>query len=122
MFQELEKGHECVMQGGMCSTHNVKLVRSVTEKKMSVMNEDITIAWRMGEAVTLTCPLRQPIGMTSAIMTSPLMTDGPIGNKKICVREEMNQSALDKFRREDTQLDRTTPLPEDKQRATTPNQ
>ena len=68
---------------------------------MSVKNTDSTIAWRMGEAVTLTCPLRQPIGMNSAIMTSPLRTDGPIRNKKICVRDEVDQSALDRIRRED---------------------
>ena len=101
MFQELEKGHECVIQGGMCSTHNVKLLRNVTEKKMSVKNEDGSVVWKMGEVVTLTCPLKQSIRMNSAIVTSPLMTDGPTGIKRFCVREDMDQSALGKFRRED---------------------
>ena len=102
MFQELERGQECVMRSGMCSTHNTKLLRSVTEKKVSVRNEDGSVVWKRGEVVTLTCPLRQPIREYSANLTSPLKTEGPIGNKRLCNRDDMDQSALDRFRREDT--------------------
>ena len=85
----------------MCSTHNVKLLRNVIEKKISVKNEDGRVVWKIGEVVTLTCPLKQRIRMNSASVTSPLMTDGSTGNKRFCVREDMDQSALDKFGRED---------------------
>ena len=85
----------------MCSTHNTKLLRNVIEKRVSVRNEDGSIAWKMGEGVTLTCPLRQPARTDSAIMTSPLQTKGSTGNKKICRRDDMDQSEVGNFRRED---------------------
>ena len=34
-FQELSDGNKCVFGSGMCATHNCKLVRGVTQKKIS---------------------------------------------------------------------------------------
>ena len=119
MFQELERGQECVMRSGMCATHNAKLIRSVVKRRMSVVTADGQVEWTMSEGVILSCPLKQVIGNSTAMTSPPTKSDGAIGNKRLCVREDMDQSQTDSFRREDLLLDRTrTSLPGDSQLAT----
>ena len=106
MFQELEKGQDCVMRSGMCATHNTKLDRNVVKKRMSVMTAGGNVEWVMSEGVTLTCPLRRPIGNCSVMTSLPAISDGAIGNKRICLRDEMDQPQTTKFGREDLLLDK----------------
>ena len=46
----------CVFGGGRCVTHNIKLVRSVTKKKMSVVDKLGQIAWRYRDVTCMRCP------------------------------------------------------------------
>ena len=86
---------------------------------MSVVTADGQVEWTMSEGVILSCPLKQVIGNSTAMTSPPTKSDGAIGNKRLCVREDMDQSQTDSFRREDLLLDRTrTSLPGDSQRAT----
>ena len=114
MFQELEKGQDCVMRSGMCATHNTKLDRNVVKKRMSVMTAGGNVEWVMSEGVTLTCPLRRAIGNCSVMTSLPAISDGAIGNKRICMRDDMDQPQTDKFRRQGWLLDNMmTSLPGD---------
>ena len=43
----------CVLGGGRCVTHNMKLVRSVTKKKMSCVNKLGKIAWNYRDVTSM---------------------------------------------------------------------
>ena len=91
MFQELEKGAECLLGSGRCSTHNVKLVRNVSMKRVSTVTDSGNVRWTMREGVTLACPHKQGLRATPAIEPAPLKTEGTNGNKRICLSEKMDQ-------------------------------
>ena len=55
-FQKLQRGGMCVMGSGRCAEHNVRLVRSVTNKKVSVIDENGYTRWVTREVTILTCP------------------------------------------------------------------
>ena len=55
-FQKLSQGEKCVFGSGRCATHNCKLVRSVTQKKRSVINNEGEISWPMTDVTCLKCP------------------------------------------------------------------
>ena len=55
-FQKLARGGECVIGSGRCGFHNCKLVRSVKDKKMSVINKDGSLGWTRREVTILACP------------------------------------------------------------------
>ena len=59
MFQQLSEGSECRFGSGSCATHNVKLCRSVVEKKTSCVDVNGKITWKMREVATLACPRGQ---------------------------------------------------------------
>ena len=120
MFQELATGKECVLGSGRCSTHNVKLLRSVCQKRMSVISDDGTVTWTMGEGVVLACPYKQAGSTDTATRSAPLKSEGANGNKRFCLNERMDQSLTEparNFGREETPLDkiRTDCGPLDKQ-------
>ena len=48
----------CVLGGGRCVTHKMKLVRSVTKKKMSCVNKLGQIAWKYRDVTSMKCPSR----------------------------------------------------------------
>ena len=48
----------CVFGGGKCVTHNVKLKRSVKQKKMSVINKMGQVTWGYRDVTCLICPGR----------------------------------------------------------------
>ena len=119
MFQELATGKECVLGSGRCSTHNVKLLRSVCRKRMNVISDDWNVTWTMGEGVVLACPYKQAGSTDTATRAAPLMSEGASGNKRLCMDEKMDQSqtgAARNFGRELTPLDKIlTDGPLDKQ-------
>ena len=47
---------KCLIGSGRCASHNTKVVRSVQQKKTSVILKNGEIGWRMCEAVILSCP------------------------------------------------------------------
>ena len=52
-YQELSTKDECVIGGGMCAMHNVKVIRVLKPSRMSVINKDGSLGWRMSEKTTL---------------------------------------------------------------------
>ena len=54
-----EADFKCVMGSGRCSTHNVKLVRNVKQKKFSVVGHKGEIEWRLRDVTSLECPGRK---------------------------------------------------------------
>ena len=47
---------KCVMGGGKCVTHNVKLKRTVKQKKYSCVNLKGQIEWKFRDVTCLVCP------------------------------------------------------------------
>ena len=47
---------KCVMGGGKCVTHNVKLKRTVKQKKYSCVNLKGQIEWKSRDVTCLVCP------------------------------------------------------------------
>ena len=56
---------ECVLVGGKCRTHGVKLYRSCTKKKMSVVGKDGSVKWVYTDVTCLLCPTARPASVTS---------------------------------------------------------
>ena len=68
-FQELSnKNNQCVIGSGRCGSHNVKLVREVKQKKMSVIGKNGELSWSTREVTILTCPaVKNPIQLDKSI-------------------------------------------------------
>ena len=80
---------------GRCGQHNVKLVRSITKKKMSNVNKDGTVSWQMREVTILRCPAAQPEGSASkvtAIAPPDLCEMGTNKKMRISVYDDVDQS------------------------------
>ena len=80
---------------GRCGQHNVKLVRSITKKKMSNVNKDGTVSWQMREVTILRCPAAQPAGSVSkvsAIAPPHLSETGTNKKQRISVSDDVDQS------------------------------
>ena len=108
MFQELERGEECLLGSGRCSTHNVKLARKVSRKRVSTVADDGSVKWTIGEGVVLACPYKQGFRVEPGSEPAPLETEGTNGNKRICLDRQMNQPQTETqidFGREDLLLD-----------------
>ena len=56
-FQNGGGGNECVMSGGRCVKHKVKLTREVTARRVSSINQLGEVAWQRREGTILVCPL-----------------------------------------------------------------
>ena len=56
MFQKYAQGEECLIGSGRCGSHNTKLVKNITVKRVSVVNEDDVVSWVMRDVITLVCP------------------------------------------------------------------
>ena len=61
MFQDLSKGEDCIIGSGRCSRHNVRLVKTVKEKKVSVIDVSGRVKWQMREAIIYACPSKLSI-------------------------------------------------------------
>ena len=48
-FKQMSKGIECCIRSGFCTSHNCKVVRKVTEKKMSSIGGDGRLQRKMCE-------------------------------------------------------------------------
>ena len=94
-FQKFSRPGECVIGSGRCGQHNVKLVRSVTKKRMSNMNKDGTISWTMTEVTILRCPATQPAGSVGKVSTVAPLHMGEMGTnekQRISVNDDVDQS------------------------------
>ena len=103
MFEGLLEDNECVIGGGWCGTHHVRLVRSVTEKKMSCTGENGVIKWLRGEAVISACPYktdRQCNEISEATGLAPSGFEGANGNKRFCEERGSNQLTASRIERE----------------------
>ena len=56
MFQKLAQGEECMIGSGRCGSHNTKLVKDITVKRVSEVNNDNVVSWVMRDVITLVCP------------------------------------------------------------------
>ena len=92
MFQELSNRDECVWGNGRCSTHNTKLVRKVTVKKVSEVDRHGQVTWPMREVCSFACPSKldkQSGSETSTENLVPVKPVGTNGSKKICFDEKI---------------------------------
>ena len=55
-FVRLSEGVKCLIANGYCNTHNVKVMREVTVKKMSIADDKGKVTWPMREVTILVCP------------------------------------------------------------------
>ena len=99
MFQELQRGGECVMGSGMCAEHNVRLVRKVTNKKVSVVDDNGVVTWTTREVTILACPgsnLSQPVGGKSALPALSMKSGGVTNKRQRILKENvMNQPRVE---------------------------
>ena len=103
MFQDIVDDDDCVAGGGWCVKHNVRLVRSVTNKKVSSVSENGGTTWLRGEAVISACPYKmdkQTSGQTEATELIPSQFVGTNGSKRFCIEKTVNKSTTGRFERE----------------------
>ena len=103
MFEDLLDDNDCVIGGGWCGTHHVRLVRSVASKRVSSIDENGGTTWLRGEAVISACPYKtdkQSNGSTDATELVPSEFEGTNGNKRFCGENELNQSTGSRIERE----------------------
>ena len=110
MFQDLAKGEECIIGSGRCSRHNVRLVKTVKEKKVSVIDLSGRVKWQMREAIIYACPLKPSINNENSakVMLPEPESGGTNGRAKKFKEQNDDQSqAQDKIIgvEEDLQLD-----------------
>ena len=56
-YQEVsENGDTCLIGSGRCAKHQTKLVREVTNKRVSVITNEGSLGWKMCEGTILVCP------------------------------------------------------------------
>ena len=64
-LQKLSMKDECVLAGGRCRTHSVKLYRTCRKKKMSVVGGDGSVKWVYRDVTCLLCPTARPVSVIS---------------------------------------------------------
>ena len=62
---------KCVMGSGRCGAHNVKLVRSVKQKKYSCVNKLGQVEWKTRDVTCLICPSQAQMNRTTAKTENP---------------------------------------------------
>ena len=65
-FKKMSRGIDCAIRSGFCSSHNCKVVRKITSKKMSYIGDNGRLLWRMCEVAILACPYKQIPGQPRA--------------------------------------------------------
>ena len=65
-FKKMSRGIDCAIRSGFCSSHNCKVVRKITSKKMSYIGDDGKLSWKMCEVAILACPYKQIPGQPRA--------------------------------------------------------
>ena len=58
-FQKMSSGGECLLGSGGCAYHNVRLVRGVKKKRMSVKDDKGGMRWLVRDVTSLVCPVAQ---------------------------------------------------------------
>ena len=94
-FKEMSKGTECIIRSGFCTSHNCKVVRKVTEKKMSSIGTNGRLQWRMCEVTILACPSKQIPGQPKAAnkqVVSAIPGSGGTNNKRRQAGAELSQA------------------------------
>ena len=84
-FKEMSRGIECLIRSGFCTSHNCKVVRKVTKKKMSVIGSEGKLDWKMCEVTILACPMKQIPGqprVTNKQVLSVSEESGGTNNKR----------------------------------------
>ena len=62
---------KCAMGSGRCGAHNVKLVRSVKQKKYSCVNKLGQVEWKTRDVTCLICPSQAQMNRTTAKTENP---------------------------------------------------
>ena len=90
-FQNGGGGNECVMSGGRCVNHKVKLTREVTARRVSSINQLGEVTWLRREGTILVCP-RAVQQSGSDDVTHP--GRGVTSNKKQCITDNGNDERI----------------------------
>ena len=112
-FQQItEDGEKCRIGSGMCAVHNTRVIRSVNMRRVSVVNKDGTVNWKMCEVTTLACPAVRP--GRSAVSNDCLYNEmgGASKRARTVLQNENDQSDLSTILRkenEDLPLDENRP-------------
>ena len=97
MFQQLSQGTECVLGSGCCSSHNIKLVRSVKKKKVINIDDCGKVTLTLREVTSLACPANPTFKCRSEEL--PVMSQRPNsvvtnGKRLIIFEDDNNQSPV----------------------------
>ena len=88
----------CLIGSGRCAKHNTRVQRVVKNKKMSMVNKDGTIGWKVCEVTELVCPAVYS-GASTVSVSNDSLSDERVGtttNKRarILMMSENDQSDL----------------------------
>ena len=84
VFQNGGGSNECVMSGGRCVKHKVRLTREVTARRVSNINQLGEVTWQRREGIILVCPLA---GQQSSSDDIKQPVRGATTNKKIRITD-----------------------------------
>ena len=88
-FQEVsDKGDTCLFGSGRCAKHNTKLVREVTNKRVSVITKEGSLGWKMSEGTILVCPAVRRIQSERGNTVQPDVMLSANKRARICEKEK----------------------------------
>ena len=95
-FKMMSTNNEkCLIGSGRCASHNTRVVRVVKEKRVSGVNKDGTVGWKMCEVTTLACPAVNP-GSTCVTRSNDGLSDergGAMTNKRARIILEVDDQS-----------------------------
>ena len=101
------------MGSGMCAEHNVRLVRKVTNKKVSVVDDDGVVKWTTREVTILACP-GSVVSLPEVASSAQAKISDELGNtnkkQRLFTMNGMDQPRVRRpvaMKREDRPLDET---------------
>ena len=112
-FQQIQRGGVCIMGSGRCAEHNVKLVRRVTNKKVSVSDDNGDTRWVCREVTILACP-GSVVSLPEVASSAQAKISDELGNtnkkQRLFTMNGMDQPRVGRhvaIKREDRLLDET---------------
>ena len=86
--------NKCLIGSGRCAKHNTRVTRVIEKKRVSTVNKDGSISWKMCEVAILSCPAVST--GASSVSSDCLYTELSATNKRqrTLLPEECNQLAL----------------------------
>ena len=81
-FQSVRGGKECILVGGRCVKHKIKLTRELNRRRTSHTNKNGEVSWTMREVSILVCPMAGQLDKGDDVTITSQPVGGGSTNKK----------------------------------------